>query len=163
MLNRLGKRTGVGQVADANAASGDLVLVRRADAARGRADLPLTAARLAEEIQLAMVRQDEMGLVADDQAIADGDAGALELVDLGEQRLRIDDHAVADDTGDALVQDAGRQQAQDELAARRVHGMTGVVASLVSGDDREVRRQEIDDLALAFVTPLCAQHGDVHK
>ena len=63
-----------------------------------------------------MVRQDQVRLVADHQAVADVDAGRLELVDLREQRLRIDDHAVADHAGDALVKDAGRQQAQDELA-----------------------------------------------
>ena len=42
-----------------------------------------------------------------------------ELVDLLEQRLRIDDHAVADDAGDAGMQDARRDQVQDELRARR--------------------------------------------
>jgi hypothetical protein len=40
--------------------------------------------------------------------------------------------------------------------------MTGVVAPLVPADDREVRGEEIDDLAFAFVAPLRAKHGDVH-
>ena len=125
--------------------------------------LPLAAPRFAQQIELAVIRQDEMRLVADDQAIADVDPGVRELVDLGEERLRIDDHAVADDAGDALVQDAGRQQAQHELPPAGVDGVTGVVASLVAGDDREIRRQQIDDLALAFVAPLRAEHCDVHK
>ena len=90
----------VGQIADADAAPGDLVLVRRPDAARGRPDLALAAARFRQQIQIAMVGQDEVRLVADDDAGADVDAGLRELVHLGKERLRIDHHAVADDAGD---------------------------------------------------------------
>ena len=67
----LAQRVGVREVADANAAARDLVLVGRADAARGRADLALAAPRLAQQIQLAVIRQDQVRLVADDQPIAD--------------------------------------------------------------------------------------------
>src|SRR5215208_8538717 len=41
--------------------------------------------------------------------------------------------------------------------------MPGVVASLVASDDRKIRREQIDDLALAFISPLRAEHGDVHN
>ena len=37
-----------------------------------------------------------------------------------------------------------------------VDGVTGVVAALIARDDVEARRQQIDDLALAFVAPLRA-------
>ena len=66
-----GERVRVGEVADAHAAARDLVLVGRADAAGGRADLALAAPRFAEQVELAVVRQDEVRLVADDQAVAD--------------------------------------------------------------------------------------------
>ena len=56
------------------------------------------------------------------------------------------------------MQDAGRQQPQHELASVGVDGVAGVVAALIAGDDREVRRQQIDDLALAFVAPLRSEH-----
>ena len=88
---------------------------------------------------------------------------ARQLVDLREQRLRIDDHAVADDAGDAVVQDAGRDQVQDELLAADVDRVAGVVPALVARHAREVRRQQVDDLALAFVAPLRAENGDVHR
>ena len=77
----------VGEVADADAAAGDLVLVGRADAARRRADLALAAARFGQHVELAVIRQDQVRLVADEQAIADVDAEPGQLVDLGEQRL----------------------------------------------------------------------------
>ena len=95
----------IGEVADADAAARDLVLVGRADAARRRADLALAAARLGQQIEVAVIRQDEVRLVADEDAVGDVDAVLGQLVDLGEQRLRIDDDAVADDADDA--RDAG--------------------------------------------------------
>ena len=84
----LPQRLGVGEVADAHAAARDLVLVGRTDAARRRPDLALAAPRLAQQIELAVIRQDQVRLVADDQPVADRDAGRRQLVDLGEERLR---------------------------------------------------------------------------
>ena len=153
----------LGEVADADAAAADLVLVGGADAARGRADLALAAARFGQHVELAVVRQDQVRLVADEQAAADVDAEPGQLVHLREQRRRIDDHAVADDAGDAVVQDAGRDEVQDELLAAHVDRVAGVVAALVARHDVEARRQQIDDLALAFIAPLGAQHCDVHE
>src|SRR5258705_7402104 len=103
-----------------------------------------------------------MRLVADDEPVADRDPGGRELVDLGEQRLRIDDDAVADDEGDPRVEDSRRQQPQHELPPVRVHRVARVVAALVARDDGKVRGQEVDNLALALVAPLRAQHRYVH-
>ena len=111
------QRLGVRQVADAHAAPRDLVLVGRADAARRRPDLALAAARLAQQIELAVIRQDQVRLVADEQPVADVDAGRGQLVDLGEQRLRIDHDAVADDAGDAR-----RAECPTAAAAARTSG-----------------------------------------
>ena len=108
-----------------------------------------------------MIRQDDVRLLADQQPAVDGDAGARQLVDLLEQRLRIDDHAVADDAGHAGMQDAGRNQVQHELLAVHIHGVAGVVTALIARDRRKVRRQHVDDLAFAFVAPLRAENGDV--
>ena len=163
VLHRLGQRLGVGQVADPHAAPRDLVFVRRADASRRGADLALAAARLAEQVELPVIRQDQVGLVADQEPVADDDPGLRDFIDLGEERLRVDDNAVADDAGDALVEHAGRQQPQHELAAVGVHGMPGVVPALVAGHDREMRREQVDDLALAFIPPLRAENSDVHN
>ena len=86
-----------------------------------------------------------------------------QLVDLGEQRLRIDHDAVADDAGDAGMQDAGRDQTEDELGAVHVDGVPGVVTALIARDDVEARRQQVDDFALAFVAPLRAKHSEIHN
>ena len=152
----------VGEVADADAAPGDLVFVGRPDAARRRADLPLAAPRLGQQVEVAVVRQDQVRLVADEEPRADVDAVSRQLVDLGEQRGRIDDDAVADDAGDARMQDARRDEVQDELGAVDVDGVAGVVSALIARDDVETRRQQIDDLALAFIAPLGAEHAQIH-
>ena len=43
-----------------------------------------------------------------------------------------------------------------------VHGVAGVVPALIARDDVEARREQVDDLALAFVAPLRAEHCEIH-
>src|SRR5262245_59268096 len=102
-----------------------------------------------------------MGAIADEQvAMIDLDALRAQPVDLVEQRLRRDHHAVADDAGLAGMGDARRDQVEHEFmidsAASNDDGMAGVVAALIASDDVEMGSERIDDLALAFVSPLRA-------
>ena len=71
---------------------------------------------------------------ADEPADDSIDAVGPQLIELGKQRLRIHDHAVADDADDAGVQDAGGNEVQHELEAADVHGVARVVAALVADD-----------------------------
>ena len=89
-------------------------------------------------------------------------AELAELVDLGEQRLRIDDDAVADGARDVRVENSRRQQPQNDLRRVDIHRVTGVVPALIARDDGKVRRQQIDDLAFAFISPLRTEYSDVH-
>ena len=82
-----------------------------------------------------------------------------QLVHFGEQRPRVGHDAVADDAQDARMQDAGRNQAQDELGAAHIHGVSRVVTTLIARDDVEMWCEEIDDLAFSFVAPLRSEHG----
>jgi hypothetical protein len=50
VLDRFGERGRVREIADADAAARDLVLVGRTDAARRGADAPLTAPRFAQDV-----------------------------------------------------------------------------------------------------------------
>src|SRR5206468_10795850 len=126
-------------------------------------DLALSAPRLRQQIEIAVIRQNQVRLVADDDPIADVDAVPRQLVDLGEQRLRIDHDAVADDARDAAMQNARRNQTQDELRAVDVDGVAGVVAALKPRDEREVRREQVDDLSFSLITPLRSKDGEIHK
>src|SRR4029077_10267325 len=51
---------------------------------------------------------------------------------------------------------------EDELGPLHVDRVSRVVAALVARHRREVRREHVDDLPLALVAPLRAQHCDVH-
>jgi hypothetical protein len=108
-----------------------------------------------------VVRQNDVSLLADEQVAVDIHAHPRKLVHLLEERLRIDDDTVADDAGDARMQNARRNQMQDELRPFHINGVSSVVPALVPRDSREMRRQHVDDLPLAFVAPLRAEHCDV--
>src|SRR6185436_3435240 len=69
----------------------------------------------------------------------------------------------AEDAGGPLVQDPRREQAELELLVADVHGVPGVRATLVAGNDGVALGQHVDDLALALVAPLGADdHGCRH-
>ena len=109
----------VEQIAHADATPADLVLVGRADAARGGADLALAAPGFGQQIELAVIRQNQMRPLADEQAVAHVVSEGSELVDLGKERLRIDDDPVADGTRDVRMQNARRQEPKNDLRLRR--------------------------------------------
>ena len=92
----------VQEIASAHAAAPGLVLVGRADAPLGgpdRAGAPLL--QLVEEL---VVRQDEVGAEADADRLGPGlDAGRAELVELRDQRGRVDHHTVAEHAAHARV------------------------------------------------------------
>ena len=109
-----------------------------------------------------MQRQDQRGVLGDAQIVRrHRDALRLQLVDLLEQRVRIDHDAVADDRQLAAAHDAGRQQRQFVGHAVDDQRMAGIVAALEADDDVGLLRQPVDDLAFAFVAPLGADHHHI--
>ena len=89
--------------------------------------------------------------------VVDQEVFVEELDDLG-----IDDAAGADHAGLA-GDDAARDLADLERLAARDDRVPRVRTALVAADDVRVLRQQVDDLALAFVTPLRADdHGRGH-
>ena len=155
---------GVLEVLDAQRAARDLVLVGRADALAGRADLAGAARfaqRLARLVDRDVERQDQRARLADEETRADVDADRLQPLDLAEQVHRIDDDAVADVAGHAVAHDARRDQLQRRLDAVDHQRVAGVVAALEAHHRLRVVGQPVDDLALAFVAPLGADDDDV--
>ena len=59
------------------------------------------------------------------------------------------------------MEDAGRDQMEDEALLAHLDGVAGVVAAVVAGHDLDLLREQVHDLALAFVAPLGADHHDV--
>ena len=89
------------------------------------------------------------------------DALLLELGDFVEERVRIEHHAVADDRQLSRPHHAGGQQRQLVGGAVDDQRVAGIVAALEADDDVGLLRQPIDDLALALVAPLGADHDNI--
>src|SRR5207247_5488486 len=89
----------VAEVTPTPAAAAVFVLVGRADAPARGADLVTPLARPVEQL---VIGQREMRAVGDVQALLGADAARAQSVELGEERLGIEHHAVADDAHGAL-------------------------------------------------------------
>ena len=151
----------VEEVGDPDPDPVDLVGVRRADAASGRADLVLAEEALGDLVDRGVVRRDHVRVGADHQR-THLHVARDQRVELAEQRLRRDDHAVGDHRGAGRRQDPARQQVGGELLAVDHDGVSRVVAA--AGADAEVDRvlggEQVGRLALALVTPLGSEYDD---
>ena len=152
---------GLHQVGHAQTGARGLVAVGRADAALGRADFRVALPHLALFIERAVIRQDEVRAVADQQVPADLDPDLAQTVDLADERDRIDDDAVADHANFPRPQNAGRDQVQNIFLAAVDDGVSGVVAALAADDDIRLLGQDVDDFAFAFIAPLGADQNRV--
>ena len=85
----------------------------------------------------------------------------LEPFDLLDQRIRIEHHAVADDRQLPRPHDARRQQRELVGVAIDHQRVAGIMAALEADDDVGLLGQPIDDLALALVAPLGADHDNI--
>ena len=155
------KSAEMGEVADPDRPPPDLVLIGRADAAAGRADLAGAAGVLAQRVEVAVEGEDERAGVGDLEVVrCHGHALLAEPLDLGPERPGVEHDPVADHR-EGASDDSRREQgklvglfADDERVA-------GIVPALEAGDDIGPARQPVDDLALPLVAPLDADDGDV--
>ena len=139
------------------------VAVRRPDPAPGRAHLRPAQADLVRLIERHVVRHDHVRAAAHAD-LRDVDALGREHVQLGDERGRVDDDAVADDGRDVRVHHARRAELELHGLVAHDDGVAGVVAALVADDDGDVLGEEVGGLALALVAPLEADdHGRRHQ
>ena len=149
------------EVAHADRAATDLVLVSRTDAAPGGADLALARGVFAQAVEIAVERQDQRAVVGDAEVVrGDLDPLPFEPFDLALERPGIEHHAVADQAQRA-GDDAAGQQAELVGGVAHHQRVPGVVATLEAHDNIGPARQPVDDLAFAFIAPLGADHGDI--
>ena len=130
-----------------------LVGVRRPDPAFGRAQLVLAQMPFLESVETLMVRKDEVCISAHPQ-LRRIDALRLEHGELFEQHTRIDDHTVADDRRDVVVQDTRWHELERETLTLDHDRVSCVVAALKANHRGHVLREQVCELAFAFVTPL---------
>ena len=122
------------QIAHADRAAADLVLISRADTAPGGADFAGAGSGFAQPVQIAVQRQDQRAIIGD-REILGGDADALagQLLDFRLQRPWIEHHAIADDRQGA-GDDTGRQKRQLEHIAVDHERVARIVPALKTDD-----------------------------
>lgn len=109
-----------------------------------------------------MQRQNQRDVFGDAQIVGrDLHALALQLVEFGQERLRIEHNAVADHRQLRRPQHARRQQRELVGVSIDDERMAGVMAALKANDDVSLLRQPVDDLALPFVAPLGADDDNI--
>ena len=138
------------QIAHAHAAPAGLGLVRRADAAAGGADR--VRAGLAHGLDLFVVRQDDVGSLADQEFVVGQQAALLDRRDFVHEGLRIDDHAGAEHALGSRVQHPRGDEMGDQLGIGDNQGMAGVGPAAVANHDTGFFGEEVDDLSLAFIS-----------
>ena len=149
------------QIADANGAASDFVLIRGTDSAPRRADFTFAGGFFAHTIQFAVQRQNQSCLIGHFQNIGiDFRSQSGHASDFVAQRPRIDDDAVADD-GQLAAHDARRQQGQFIRHAVHDQRVSRVVSALETDDDVGFFAHQIDDFPFAFVAPLRADDYDI--
>ena len=108
-----------------------------------------------------MHRENKDGVVGDAQRVRrDGQPLRLNPRNFRQQGLGVDHHAVADDA-QLAAHEAGRQQGQLIGLIPDHQRMPCIMPALVSHDHICSAREPIDDLPLALVAPLGADHGDI--
>jgi hypothetical protein len=147
------------EVRHPKAAPGDLVDVCRADSARRRSDPGGTALSLVELVQHDVIRHDEVRAIADEQVVTGKPLGR-QVIQLGDQRRRVDDHAVAEKVARGGVEDARRDEVELEVPVPVDDRVAGVVATAVADHEVGVGREVVDHAALALVSPLRPDNGD---
>jgi hypothetical protein len=95
----------------------------------------------------------------DQQAVAE-DAALGEAVDLRQQNLRVDHHAVPDHRRHARGQHPRRQQVQRVTLLADDYRVPGVVTPLVPDHEIHTVAEQVGRLAFALVTPLRPHQHD---
>ncbi len=101
-----------------------------------------------------MERQDQRARRADAQPLPGRDALVFKHLDLFQQGAGRQHDAITHQTAHAIAQYARGDQVQDCLFSIDYQGMPGIVAALEPYHGGHSFGQQINDLALAFVTPL---------
>ena len=156
-----GEALAMKQIRDAQRAARHFVLVRRADAAPGRADGIRALRLLARPVERHVRGQNQGTGRAHAQALEHRHALPDQHFRFFEKRLERQHHAVADQTLHVRVQDSGGDQRQNGFLAADDQGVPGVVAALKAHHRLRLIGQQIDDFALALVAPLQTDHDQV--
>ncbi len=137
-------------------AAAHFVFVGGTDAAGGGANLDSSRRVLGRQFNHAMVGQDHVGAVGNEEVAVDLHPGLAQGARLFQKGQGIEHHAVADHAAASGAQHAAGHELENKFLAVNDDGVAGVVSAGIAGHDREVLRQNVDDLPFALIAPLGA-------
>ena len=108
-----------------------------------------------------MRRQNQRTSRADSQAFVNRHATCDQRIGFLDEGIERQDDAVTNQAAHAVPQDAGGNQVQNGLFTVDDERMARIVAALKTHDRSRAIRQQVDNLALALVTPLRADDNYV--
>lgn len=153
----------VEEIAHADAAASHLGAVGWADALPGGADEARAQFYLLQAIDHLVEIEDDVGAVADENALLGVEAMLLESLELLEERGDVDDTAGADEVDALRVDETGGQDVEVVGDTVGDDGVTSVVTALGAAADLGLGAEDVDKLALALITPLrTANNGGGH-
>jgi ethanolamine utilization microcompartment shell protein EutL len=100
-----------------------------------------------------------VGAITDAQVVANANAARSECINLLQELLRINHHAVTDDARFVAVQNAGRNEVQRVALIAHLYGVASIGSAVVAHDHIMLRGEQINDLSFAFVSPLESNNG----
>ena len=119
------------------------VFVGRPNAATRGSDFGPTGSVLGGEFDHAVVGQDDLGSVGNEELTVDR-----------QESHRVKHDTIADHSLALRPEDTTGDELQDELATADDDGVPGIVAAGVARNHIEAFRQNVNDFAFALVTPL---------
>ena len=149
------------QIAHPQRPPADLVLIGRANAAPGGANLAGARRRLAQPVKIAVDWQDQRAIIGNGKVFGgNGHALRFQLGDFALQGPWVEHHAIADDRQRAAHNPRGQQRQFVHLLAHHQR-MPGIMPALKAHDSIGPAGQPVDNLALALIAPLGADNGDI--
>ena len=161
LSHALGELFGIGHIPGAQIDAGRLVGIGRANAPLRCPDSVPAAGCFQRAVERTVTGQDDVCSGAQLQPWRTYvHTQRSQLVHLRHQLLGVNDHARANETGDARMENARRHQMQPECKTLCDDRVTGVVTAVETGYKLGVTRQPVHHPALPLVTPLSSHHDD---
>jgi glutaredoxin-related protein len=112
-------------------------------------------------VEQAVVRQNKVSAIANEQVLINSDSQFAQTVDLRDERDRVDNNAISNHAGFAAPEDSRWDQMQNIFDAAMNDCVAGIVAALTADNDVCLGSKDVDDFPLALISPLHANQDCV--
>ena len=150
-------------VAATETGTGDLCGVRGADSATGGADLLAgCAGGLFRLVERTMVEHHHLRTRGDEEAAFRLDPGGAESLDLLNEIQGVHHNTIADDANLAIVENSAGDKTQHTLLAFGDNRVTRIGTTLIAHHEIRLIGKNVNNLALAFISPLGTDQNRIH-